>query len=132
MIYIVENWAAIVAATVGGLLLGLAWLRLSGFPLPSFGASLVAVLGSFWLAAILAGALILAPPEVRAQAGAWTIALGTPIIIWCGFLLPGFAATLPMLGMSWRRVAGVAGYWLAAMVLQGGILQAIGLTAPPV
>ena len=125
MIYILDNIAAILAATVVGAAVGLVWLRVSGRGVGP-GGVLAAMLGLFWLAAILAGALILAPVD----AGGWTIALGTPVIIWGGFLLPGFAATLPALGHGWRTVVSASAVWLVAMLAMAAVLHAIGLNAP--
>ena len=90
MIYILHNIFPIFAAMLVGLVIGLAWLRMSGRAMPSVGAVAIIAVCEFWLAAILAGALILAPP----QAGAWQMALGSAVIIWVGFILPAFAATL--------------------------------------
>jgi hypothetical protein len=49
-----------------------------------------------WLACILAGALILAPPE----AGAWAMALGSAFIIWIGFVLPTLIVSFKVIGRS--------------------------------
>ena len=130
MIYILDNIGAILAATAVGILSALVLARMAKGLSPTPVRALAALLALFWLAAILAGGLILAPPEVRSQAGAWTIALGTAAIIWAGFVLPVCAATLPVLGCSWRRTFGVAGIWLAVMLAMAGVLQLVGLDAP--
>ncbi|MGB7419080.1 MAG: hypothetical protein WA918_07865, partial [Erythrobacter sp.] len=73
MIYILLNVVPIALAMIAGLAIGLVWLRLSSMLLPGWRTLAVAGLAQFWLASILAGALILAPDE----AGAWIMALGS-------------------------------------------------------
>ena len=126
MIYIVQNIWPILAACLAGLLLGAAWLKLAGRSLPGAPTLLLAAVCLFWLAAILAGALILAPDE----AGPWTMALGSSFIIWVGFVLPAFVATLRSAGAPWRSVAWTVSFWLVAMLVQAAIMQAVGLTKP--
>ena len=130
MIYILDNLAPILAAMLAGAVVGLIALRLGGRVRPGPARLAIAVLALFWLAAILAGGLILAPPQVRAQAGDWTIALGTPAIIWAGFVLPVCAASLPVLGRSGKTTLAVAGAWLVVMLTMGAVMQAVGLVAP--
>ena len=83
MIYIALNALPIVAATLAGLLIGLAYRAIAVGP-GRAGLLPTAALAEAWFAAILAGALILAP----VKAGAWTVAFGTAIIIWAGFVAP--------------------------------------------
>lgn len=123
MNYILLNLGPIAAAALAGLLvlmLGartrMTWLRA--------GAALLA-LG--WLAAILAGALILAP----VTAGGWTIALGSAFIIWVGFVLPALVIGLVLRGHPVRIALADAGLWLAIMLVQGAILHGAGLTRLP-
>ena len=70
MIYILTNIRAIALATVGGLIVGALYKLLGGAATgaPGLSAPLIvtAVLAEFWLASILAGALILAPPRAGA------------------------------------------------------------------
>lgn len=130
MIYILDNFVPILVAAAAGLLLGLLWWRLddqgpdgrtrSGKFLP------VAFAVEFWLACILAGALILAPPE----AGEWVMAIGTPIVIWVGFVLPALVVSLGRRGAPVRTIALDSGHWLAVMVLQAVVLKTIGLVPP--
>lgn len=82
--------------------------------------------GSLWLAAILAGALILAPVDAQR----WTIALGSAFIIWVGFVLPTLVATLRSRGVGWLAALADAGAWLAAMLVQAAVLQLVGLIRP--
>lgn len=132
MTYILDNAVAILLATLAGLLFGFVWFRTLGAsrdarPLtPRFGA--VAVVAEFWLASILAGALILAPP----QAGVWTMTLATPVVIWIGFLVPAFAVSLPRHGFTAGGTAQEAVHWLGVMLVQAVVLRLVGLAPPPV
>ena len=127
MVYILLNLLPIVAATLLGLAIGLVWLRVSGILLPGWATFAGAALAEFWLAAILAGALILAPP----QAGAWTMALGSAFIIWIGFVVPVLWVTFMALGLGTARTVSAALHWLAVMLGQAMLLQWIGLVPPP-
>ena len=80
-----------------------------------------------WLAAILAGALILAPRE----AGAWVMALGSAVVIWIGFVVPVLWVTLGAYGLGKGRIIAGMAYWLVVMVGQAALMQAIGLVPPP-
>ena len=127
MIYIVQNILPILAAMVAGLAIGLVWTRAMGRKTPSVPVLLVAAIAEFWLAAILAGALILAP----SQAGAWTMALGSAFVIWVGFVMPAFVVTLGVARVRASRIASVALHWLVVMLAQAAVMQVIGLVAPP-
>lgn len=127
MIYIAQNIGQILAATAAGLVIGALYLALTRAPKPGPGLVLAAVVAEFWLCAILAGALILAPK----QAPAWTMALGSAFIIWVGFVLPALVVTLRHRQQPAGAVAGDCAHWLAVMLVQAATLQAIGLTAPP-
>ncbi len=123
MIYILDNAVAILIATVAGLLVGGAIYPALRRP----GPLAVAFVAEFWFAAILAGALILAPPK----AGAWVMAVGTAFVIWIGFVAPALVVTLRARGASAAGIARDAGHWLAVMVAEAVVLHAVGLTAPP-
>ncbi len=129
MVYILLNALPILMAAAVSVIFGLGFyalvgrggefrrLRLLGI---AFGAEA-------WIAAILAGALILAPEE----AGAWTMAIGTAVIIWVGFVAPALLITglhrkLPLSGILTDLV-----HWLAVMLLQVGVMEVWGLTPPP-
>lgn len=127
MIYILINALPIAAATLLGLGIGLVWLRASGVLLPGLPSLLAAALAEFWLAAILAGALILAP----AEAGVWVMAVGSAVVIWAGFVVPVIAVTFIALRLSARQTLGAALHWLLVMLAQAVVMQAIGLTPPP-
>ena len=124
MIYIVQNFIPILAATVSGLLVGLA-----AYPAvrsrPEWWVT--AFVAEFWFTAILAGALILAPPK----ASPWVMAIGTAIVIWLGFVGPALVVTLRARGTTAGAVVRDCAHWLVVMVVEAVVLHAIGLTAPP-
>lgn len=124
MIYIVLNAAAILAATLAALVFGALWYRrrVDGVTI------LTAFLAEFWLAAILAGALILAPPK----GGVWTMTIGSAFVIWIGFVAPALLATYRLRGFGWRSALVDAGHWLGAMLVMAVVLRLIGLVSPPV
>lgn len=130
MIYILLNAVPILAATLAGMILGAVYLRVTGQAVdrhrhPSFLAT--TFIAQAWFAAILAGALILAPPKAEE----WTMALGTAIVIWIGFVVPVLVVTLRARGMGWRDTALDCAHWLALMLLQAFVLKSIGLVPPP-
>lgn len=130
MIYILLNAVPILAATLAGLVLGAAYLAATDRARPQHrtpGFLLTVFIAEAWFAAILAGALILAPPK----AGEWTMALGTAFVIWIGFVVPVVVVTLRASGVAARSVAFACLHWLALMLLQAFVLKSIGLVAPP-
>lgn len=133
MNYIASNLPAIVAATAAGLLLGVIYavavrrLHRGGVAShPRWGLVLLAIVAEFWLACILAGALILAPPG----ANAWVMAVGSAVVIWIGFVLPTLLVSYGFRGLGAGATAGDVLHWLAVMVLQAAVLHVIGLTHP--
>lgn len=127
MIYIFINLLPIAAATFLGLAIGIAWLRLSGAALPGWKVFAGIMLAEFWLASILAGALILAPP----QAGVWVMALGSAVVIWVGFVMPVLWVTFAAYGRGARPALSASLHWLCVMVGQAVVMQVIGLSQPP-
>lgn len=130
MIYILTNVVPIALAALLGLLVGYGWMRAFGTAAtrtPSLALAAGAFVAEFWLASILAGALILAPP----QAGEWTMAVGSAVVIWIGFILPALAVTLRFRGVYGRAVVADCAYWLVVMVLQAALMKAYGLVPPP-
>jgi len=127
LIYIAMNVVPIALATLAGLAIGLIWLRASGILLRDWRLLGLAAIAEFWLASILAGALILAP----SQAGEWTMALGSAFVIWIGFVLPAISVTLAVHRFHRGPALSAAGHWLVVMLAQAAILQAWGLSAPP-
>ena len=123
MIYIVHNATPILLATLAALAVGLGF-----YPaLRSVRGSLAVFVAEFWFAAILAGALILAP----AKADPWVMAIGTAVVIWVGFILPALVVTLRGRGVGAGETVRDAGQWLVVMVVEAIVLHGIGLTAPP-
>lgn len=134
MIYIVMNALPITAATACGLLAGLLvrWLTGKIGPvgpalLPKPGVLLAIVTAQAWLCAILAGALILAPSE----AGEWTMAIGSAVVIWIGFVVPATVVNHAHRGLSMGAMTTDSLSWLAVMVVQAIVLKSIGLVPPP-
>ncbi len=127
MIYIAMNALSIVAATAAGLLFGYvyaAFMRMRGVSPTIF---LIVALAEFWLAAILAGALILAP----AKQGMWTMTLGSAVVIWIGFVVPVIVTSYRFRRLSVRAALMDSAHWLGVMVIQATVLRLIGLTPPP-
>jgi len=127
VIYILDNLTTILAATVAGLVVGQLWWSIAGGPeiaRPRF--LLTALLFEMWLCAILAGALILAPDK----AGRWTMALGSAIVIWIGFVMPAIVVTHAYRGAPARVGALDSLRWLAVMLMQAVVLNWMGLVRP--
>ncbi|QBM74898.1 hypothetical protein E2E30_03330 [Sphingomonas sp. AAP5] len=128
MIYILINLVPILVATLIGLMLGTAYHVAFGRGRVAVSAIIVAALGLFWFASILAGALILAPPK----AAPWIMAVGSAVVIWVGFVLPVVAVTQRYHGAAPRRIVGDSVFWLVTMVAQAVAMKVIGLVPPPV
>jgi hypothetical protein len=135
VIYIVQNIVPILIATIAGLAFGALYDRLFRQPrgtgtaaARSTGFVVTSFLAEAWFAAILAGALILAP----AKAGNWTMALGTAVVIWIGFVVPVLVVTLSYRELPRRVVLLDCGHWLGLMLVQAVVLKLVGLTAPVV
>lgn len=75
---------------------------------------------------VLAGALILAPSE----AGVWTMAIGSAVVIWIGFVVPATVVNHMHRSLPGTAAAVDAGYRLVVMLVQALVLKAIGLTPP--
>ncbi len=131
MIYIVMNAAAILAATLAGLTFGALYYRIAsrGRPGPTgrVGILTTVFVAEFWLCAILAGALILAPPK----GDVWTMTLGSAFVIWIGFVVPVLVATYRYRGIAMRTALVDCGHWLGVMLAQAVVLRSIGLVPPP-
>ncbi|MBX9884878.1 MAG: hypothetical protein K2X68_07885 [Novosphingobium sp.] len=129
MIYILLNLIPILAAAALGLGIDYAHHLLVGWgaKTPSLGLIVLAALAQFWLASILAGALILAPPK----ADPWIMAVGSAVIIWAGFVLPVMAVTLSYRGLEPRVVIADVIHWLIVMVAQAVLMKSWGLVPPP-
>jgi hypothetical protein len=128
MIYIWLNAPAILLATLAGLLLAFLFYRVAGIAWrPSATLLVTALLAHGWLAAILAGALILAPPE----APPLVMALLTPVVIWAGFSLPLLALSAQVRGLGLKAGLVESLHWVLVMLAQAVVLIAVGLTPPP-
>ncbi len=128
MSYIIANAVAILLATCAGLGIGLAYQALPqrqvrGSPILLF---ITACIGEFWLAAILAGALILAP----SQADPWVMAIASAVVIWIGFVVPVLAVTHVFRGLPASSMALDCTHWLAVMVVEAAVLHGFGLVHP--
>ncbi|MEM6856512.1 MAG: hypothetical protein AAF559_01455 [Pseudomonadota bacterium] len=126
MIYIWQNLIAILAATGVGLALGLVGVQLSRSLVPNARALLIVAVSEFWLASILAGALILAPP----QAPALVMVLATPLVIWIGFVVPVIVVQGAVQEISLRSTVLTGLHWLMVMFAMAGTLHYVGLSAP--
>ena len=127
MIYILLNAPAILAATFAGLVIGALYVRLAGLPQRGAGLLVTVAIAQGWFAAILAGALILAP----AKAGDWTMAIGSAVVIWIGFVVPVSVVTLRARRYAWSAAVLDSLYWLLIMLVQALVLKSIGLVPPP-
>jgi len=131
MDYIVTNIAPISLATAAGLCLSALYHAVWGGRLRNGErrrwASLAALAGlmQFWLACILAGAVILAPTDQGA--GPWVMALGSAIIIWIGFIGPALLTSYRYRGVGWGPAVADALAWLLVMLTQAAVLQGIGV-----
>lgn len=132
MIYVVTSAFGILAAALAGLAfsMGYCFLADRAERIPSAAGSAkrlplvaLAFVAEFWIAAILAGALILTPPE----ADRWTMALGSALVIWIGFVVPVVLVTHRYRALSTRAALIDCGRWLVIMIVRAAVLQAIGL-----
>jgi hypothetical protein len=129
MIYIVINGVPILAATLAGLLFGVLYYGVVDRSRIGSPATLVlAFVAEAWLCAILAGALILAPPK----GSVWTMTLGSAFVIWLGFVVPSIAVSFRFRALPGRAVLIDCGYLLGVMLVQAVVLRLIGLMPPPV
>lgn len=122
MIYIVLNAVPIGLATLLALLVAQFVDRPKGFS-----GWAVALAAATWLGAILAGALILAPPK----APIWVMSIGSAVVIWAGFVAPTLATSLLMAGQRWGRIGRACLWWLLVMVVQAAVMRLVGLVPPP-
>ena len=132
--YILTNLVPILIATVIGLVVSVIYRSMSrrigefSHGVGAGGLLVVAALAEFWLACILAGALILAPQ----QADPWVMAIGSAVVIWIGFVLPVLVVTEIFRAVSVQRTLSDCLLWLVVMVVQATALHSIGLTHPQI
>lgn len=126
--YIVINGLPILAATAVGLAISALYHALAGDRALRRRAGLIvlACAGEFWLASILAGALILAPQ----QADPWIMAIGSAVVIWIGFVVPTSVVTGMFRGVPLPRALLDCGLWLVVMVADAAVLHGMGLVKP--
>ncbi len=122
------NLWPILAAALAGLAIGVLFHLASRGSQRSPALLVVAFVAEVWLAAILAGALILAPPG----AGAWVMAIGSAVVIWIGFVMPVIVVTHLHRGLGAPAAIVDSLHWLMVMATQAVVLRLIGLTPPPV
>ena len=128
MSYIVTNAVAILLATCAGLAIGLAYQmipreQVGGSPIVLF---ITAFIAESWLAAILAGALILAPP----QADPWVMAIASAVVIWIGFVVPVLVVTHVFRRLPASAIVLDCTHWFVVMVVQAAVLHGSGLVHP--
>ena len=134
--YITLNFLPITAAAVASFLFGAVYYVLlkrpyasaadTGTERRSLATYATVFAAEWWLAAILIGALILAPVE----AGLWTVGLGSAAIIWVGFVLPATIVNTRLRGEPWSLALIDAFHWLGVMLVQAVVMILIGTTAP--
>jgi len=128
MAYIDLNLMPILLATLVGLIIGLGYfLVATPDDRPTLDFVVLTAIAEFWLACILAGALILAPQ----QGDPWVMAIGTAVIIWIGFIVPVLLITQRFRGLPGPMAASDSLHWLVVMLAQVGVMQSLGLIAPP-
>lgn len=128
MIYILLNVVPILAATLAGLIFGIAYSAFARRGRFSPAVAITAFIAEFWLAAILAGALILAPPK----GSIWTMTLGSAFVIWIGFVVPVIMTSYRFRTLPNRAALADSLHWLGVMLIQATVLRLIGLMPPPV
>ena len=130
MIYIVINAVAIIAATLAGLVFGVVCYGFAGTARTTGRVATLATafIAELWLCAILAGALILAPPK----GGVWTMTIGSAVVIWIGFVVPTQVASYRIRALPARAMLADCAHWLGVMLIQAVVLRLIGLVPPPV
>lgn len=141
MIYILNNFlpisvaalAAFMAAKIyDDLFNGSGSIKAAGEPgedtVQAFGFRLGLLAAMFWMASILAGAIIMAPTDEGA--GPWVMALGSATIIWMGFVLPAFYVSYRFNGAPTKLMMRDALFWLVIMLGMAAIIRAIGVSAP--
>ena len=131
MEYIAKNAFAILFAAAAGFGIGLLYKILPVRQVQLAISSpirlvVTALVAEAWLAAILAGALIVAPQ----QADPWVMAIASAVVIWAGFIVPVLAVTHLFRGLSNAAMLLDCAHWLLVMVVQAAVLQAVGLVRP--
>jgi len=137
MSYIYENFLPILIATLASFTFGASYYIALKRPYArathtdathrrSVSTYAVVFAAEFWLACILAGALILAPPE----AGAMTMGLGSAIVIWIGFVMPATVVNTRLALKSWSLAIIDSLHWLGVMLVQALAMLLVGVVPP--
>jgi hypothetical protein len=137
MDYILLNALPITAATLAGFAFGAlyyialraAYATASGTDSRarrSLSTYALIFLAQWWMAAILIGAIILAP----AEASKWTMGLGSAVIIWIGFVAPTTLINTRLALRPYRLAFIDAVHWLGVMLIQASVMLLIGATPP--
>lgn len=118
----------ILVATIFGLFVSLGHFLLSKpGERPRLDFLILASIAQFWLATVLAGALLMGPPSSQP----WVQMLTTVFILWVGFIVPPLMVTLRFRGHSGPMSAADSIHWLLVLLVQAAIMQSLGLTQPP-
>ncbi len=88
---------------------------------------ILAAIAQFWLASVLAGALLMAPRTGQP----WPAMLMLVFIIWVGIVVPPLMVTLRFRGHSGPMAAADSVHWLLVLLVQGSIMMSLGLKMPP-
>ena len=131
MDYILTNGGPILLATAVGLAISALYRALNGDRGQGRGVGpgwllVIAGVAEFWIASILAGALILAPQ----QADPLVMAIGSAVVIWIGFVVPTSIVTEAFRGVPLWRAGLDCALWLVVMVAQAAVLHGMGLVKP--
>ncbi|MCG2842223.1 hypothetical protein L6Q21_14695 [Sandaracinobacter sp. RS1-74] len=115
-------------AAIFGLLVGLGHFLLSKpGERPKLDFLIPAMIAQFWLAAVLAGALLMGPPSSEP----WISMLMTVVVIWVGLIVPPLMVTLRFRGHSGPMAAADSLHWLLVLLVQAAVMQSLGLVRPP-
>lgn len=124
MEYVSQNLIVILTAASAGLLVSLLHMTLSK-PDTALRVSFLAfaAFAQFWLAAVLAGALLLVAETDRS----WTEMIVSVFTIWIGLIVPPLMTTLRFRDAGGPMVAADSLHWLVVLMVQGSIMQFFGL-----
>lgn len=115
-------------AALTGLLVGLVHFTMSRpAERPTLDFLLLTAIAEFWVATILAGALIVMPDGAL---NVWMMTAIAVVLIWVGFIAPVLLVTLRFRGMPGPMAAADAVHWLVVLMVQAMVMQSVGLQAP--
>lgn len=129
MEYVGLNLTTILIATLLGLIVGLFHFFLSRpGERPAFDFAALTAIAEFWLATLLAGALIVGPRETGDP---FMDAAVTVVVIWIGFIVPVLLVTQRFRGLPGPMAAADSLHWLVVLLVQAMAMTSIGLERPP-